>query len=1005
MTRTPWLVPAVLLAGIILYPGVSLPREAPRRADPAPVQEFNRPASRVLDSGSLFSTAAANTTVLYVASFDVAGSCNAQGWTSADMSGESGVYFHIDDYVGLNPAEMFPLEGNQSLWCGARPQTSGPLCNYQALPGYGNSWDQSFCTKNCIPVSGDGILNLNMIIRAESEPGYDFTTMEYTLDCSGASGWTPLSTGISYYEPVPTSGAFDIGTTGPVKFRFHFTSDGAWSDEDGLWPTNGAVHIDSLKLEGLPLEDFEDELVGATSSNDWEACNTPGFGNAASLMLGGSVLQEDPCVTDLSCLWTFFAGSTDAYDCGQSHPDQLAVARVNGRGQYINNWIMSPDIALTGSGNDIVFEFDVYRDMPLDNLVFYNWEVRSVINGCGKSWSNRTSVYYGAQKDWFRSRQQVGDLINLAQATHMNVALWAMDWCFVWCGTFGTGACHNHAPLFDNVKVYRLEHVGPVWNARDIEQFQDNFATDGTLTGTVRADIADDILSNSNGNILPGDSSVVTVADAVAGLATDPTYGGAAVYAYVSVWPQGQPGKTGANLTDNPLRWPVVGTWTDAGGTPWTCIRLDTSYTISGFPQLDRYCLDLNDDLFIPGDTICFFYAAKNTNGVETCAFGTDLKLQTDDREEAATSPGEFTCLPAGGYNRGGDILYVDGMDGRGSQPAFDLAFAALGIRDKVDRFDVRAPSSSLSNRLAGRVKNINQLLAGYRKIIWDTGDLSITLGDGSGTPEKTDDYALLNAFLDGLAADGGVYLCGDDLPDQLRLYSSPSAAVFKTTNMPFTLTTGDHRPTYGISPVGTSTGACFVTDPTFIVSGGCPLLNDFDVLTPSGSSVMEIAYGAPAGNNGAVVSNARINGNSAAVGVLMSGFSFAYIIDDDVNGVSDRADHLHDIITWLGNAVGGATGADVTYQTTLSPNYPNPFNPQTSIAFSLKESGRVKLAIYDVSGALVRELVNDVRERGSYREVWDGTNAAGQAVASGVYFYRLEATGSTLSRKMVLLK
>ncbi|MDH4037517.1 MAG: T9SS type A sorting domain-containing protein [Candidatus Krumholzibacteria bacterium] len=1002
MARAAWFLPAILCAGILAASSAPA-REGLRSPEPTPVEEFSRPASRMLDSGALFSSAAATTTVLYSVSFDIGASCNDMGWTSVDNTAQPGVFFHVDDYAGLNPAEMFPLRGAKSMWCGARPQTVGPLCNYRTLPGYGNGWDQSFATKNCIPVSGDGILNVNLIIRAESEPGYDFTFTEYTLDCTGADGWTQLST-TTYYDPVPIDGDFDIGTTGPIKFRFHFTSDGAWSDEDGLWPTNGAVHIDSLAVEGLALEDFEDEDVGASETQDWVAYGKPGYGTTASLVLGASTLQEDPCVTDLSCMWAFFVGSTERYNCGLTHPEQLAVPKGNSRGQFINNFIISPDIPLIGSGNEINLEFDVYRDMPLDNLVFYNWEVRNVTTGCPENWQNRTSVYYGAQKDWLRMIQPVGDLLNQATATHFTVGLWVWDGCEFWCGQVGTGACHNHAPLFDNVKVYRVAHEGPAWSVLDRYQFQDNFATDGTLTGTVRADIAYDLLPNSNPGILPGDSSVVRVEDRTAGLATDPTYGGAAVYAYVSVWPQGQTGKSGAGLTDNPVRWPVVGAWTDAAGVEWTCLRLD-SLRWRGNVGPD-YCLDLNDDLFTPGDTICFFYAAKNTNGIETCAFGSDLMLQTDDREEAASNPGEFTCLPAGGYNRGGDILYVDGMDGRGAQPAFDLAFAALGIDGKVDRYDVRAPSSKLGNRPAGRVANVStQLVGPYRKILWDTGNVSVTLGDGGGNPEKTDDYGLLNAFLDGLAEDGGVYLCGDDLADALNGYAGASAIAFRTTNMPFVLTSNDHRPSFGISPTGTSTGLCFTSDPTFTVQGGCPLLNDFDVLEPSGSSAMEIAYGAPAGTNGGVLSNARVNGNTATVGVLMSGFGFEYVADDDLNGVSDRADHLHDIITWLGNTVGGATGAGPSYQTTLSQNYPNPFNPQTTIGFSVKASGRVRLAIYDVSGALVRELVNGDRDRGSYTETWDGRDARGAAVATGVYFYRLETSDRALSRKMVLLK
>jgi len=90
--------------------------------------------------------------------------------------------------------------------------------------------------------------------------------------------------------------------------------------------------------------------------------------------------------------------------------------------------------------------------------------------------------------------------------------------------------CHTHAPLYDHVKLYKLDYAGPLWNVRDMELFQDGFPADGTLTGTVRCDIALDIAPSGSPNIVPGDSVVVNVSDRNYGLGLDPTYGRAAVY-------------------------------------------------------------------------------------------------------------------------------------------------------------------------------------------------------------------------------------------------------------------------------------------------------------------------------------------------------------------------------------------------------------------------------------------------------------------------------------------
>jgi hypothetical protein len=88
-----------------------------------------------------------------------------------------------------------------------------------------------------------------------------------------------------------------------------------------------------------------------------------------------------------------------------------------------------------------------------------------------------------------------------------------------------------------------------------------------------------------------------------------------------------------------------------------------------------------------------------------------------------------------------------------------------------------------------------------------------------------------------------------------------------------------------------------------------------------------------------------------------------------------------------------------------LSQNYPNPFNPATRIVFGLSAPGYVSLRIYDAAGRLVRELVNETRAAARYEEVWDGHDGVERLVASGIYFYRLDAGSFTQTRKMILLR
>jgi hypothetical protein len=108
-----------------------------------------------------------------------------------------------------------------------------------------------------------------------------------------------------------------------------------------------------------------------------------------------------------------------------------------------------------------------------------------------------------------------------------------------------------------------------------------------------------------------------------------------------------------------------------------------------------------------------------------------------------------------------------------------------------------------------------------------------------------------------------------------------------------------------------------------------------------------------------------------------------------------------------MGGAVGRSVNPTVTriYHNRLEQNVPNPFNPTTTLAFSIQDAGNVSLTIYDVVGRRVRELVNERRQRGAYKVVWNGENDAGQQVASGVYFYKLIAGSFTDTKKMTILK
>ncbi len=103
--------------------------------------------------------------------------------------------------------------------------------------------------------------------------------------------------------------------------------------------------------------------------------------------------------------------------------------------------------------------------------------------------------------------------------------------------------------------------------------------------------------------------------------------------------------------------------------------------------------------------------------------------------------------------------------------------------------------------------------------------------------------------------------------------------------------------------------------------------------------------------------------------------------------------------------AIGDDENATVVKEFTLKQNYPNPFNPTTTIKFSLKKSGYIKLAIYDIVGNEIKTLVEGKKPVGEYEVTWNGTDSRGAKVASGLYFYRLESKNYKQTRKMLIIK
>jgi len=118
------------------------------------------------------------------------------------------------------------------------------------------------------------------------------------------------------------------------------------------------------------------------------------------------------------------------------------------------------------------------------------------------------------------------------------------------------------------------------------------------------------------------------------------------------------------------------------------------------------------------------------------------------------------------------------------------------------------------------------------------------------------------------------------------------------------------------------------------------------------------------------------------------------------LNGVA------YDITATWDTAVVGVTDFSTSpSMVKLYPNFPNPFNPTTTIQYSLPEAGSVKLLIFDIQGREVMTLLDEIKSPGNYEVQWNGMRAAGNHVSTGVYFCRLHAGNSSKTIKMVYLQ
>ncbi len=986
-----------------------------------------------------------------------------QDWFGADRT-ENPVFWHVDSF---NAANLDVAPGNRAMWSGVPAGEPG----YVNAPGYGNNWNDIITWTGETNPFQNTTVQLTFDFNHDTEAGYDYFIVEY--DSAGSwIEWTAIDgtnkeadgtflTAATFDEQVqytPLMYAGDLNTE--IRLRMRVVSDGAWSDEDGLFQGKGAVQMDNIRVRfngvltpgpgGDGVATFED-LGGNDDTEGWDPVPSEFAGDFAKVLK--NLKDIDPCRDNLGPQLGFVdnglppSNSTQSTGGSTSANWQYGVLGnwvVNYTGGLslglisLNNEVWSPVIAWddTTSVEDdglvggAFMRFTVWQHLPLFNGMFWIWSVRSSEAGDWTPWLNRNFVYYGDGGGVYNNTQfDVTDLL-LPNRDGVQIALGVIDLA----ATFGfPGNDATPSPSFDNVSFWRYDSGGPAFATRNIDLFQDGFPNSGAAdpldpaTLSVRMDMARDISTGAFNT--PGDSIIVDVAATVPGseLAALPTMHWIldANPAFDGV--RSLPG--GASAAGTSSRG-----WNKWSGT----VLGDSSRTASGAPVAGRFFMDLPNDgagiaayhgsepaMFFPGDRIRYFISAEDTEGQIST-----LPPDTTGFHGGGTFPRLFTirALPSivddgqGGFTQP-NILVVNDFGHRGGENEWLGAFTLNGLAEDIDYdvFTVRGPSSLVSNGIGSsgaHGANAGQL-SEYETMIYFAGNLSVgLLSDGTalGANDKGNDIDLLNQWHAQAGNRYAVYF-GDYIATGL-IESGGDGSAYLSSVLGVDYNDDSVRDEIGgqAAPIVIPVQPQFTTE--FVAYGGCLAINEFDSINPLAGALAGHAFTDPDGLTpyGPVASvwHGRTEIVEAQsydrVDVTFAyGFSFVYdpIASRTPVGVQARVLLLRELLQAFGEPIDPPTltGAPGLRRLEVARNVPNPFNPSTRIAFVAPSSGPLSVRIFNLRGEVVRVLRDGPVAAGPGSVTWNGDDDQGHGVASGIYFYEVRGFGERVTGKMALVK
>ncbi|MGE5180344.1 MAG: FlgD immunoglobulin-like domain containing protein [Bacteroidota bacterium] len=890
------------------------PEQLPARSpgDVAPVhppRSFQAPALSTTDTITVFHADLEN----------LSSPGNEGGWTHVDKSGIPTAW-HI--------APNFACQGH-AFWCGLVDST---WTGDPDRSGYDNNWVQTL--QNYVDLTGaSSPVKMGFKHSMNLEPGYDFGILEVF---DPVWDWIPLAT---FTGQIPNGSALCdtfniqipdsiIAKNPVVSFRFLMQTDLQGSSADGLYPAAKGWVVDnvSVQAQGGDLRFFDDMESGMGT---WTVSTFPPVGDFWRIT--NARLTQALCNSDTSQVWSPADPSSGSL-----------VARMDDQ-------LVSPPVA-TGGAAQVFLGFDVYRNLPFSNCMYYSIGYRSRKAGLPWSgWLDPTGLlYYGNENEWLR---QTVTLPGAAGSDSVQVRLEAKDYAAIFCD--GVSSAAGTRLYFDNLDVRTLASSGPSLATSETSLLNDTFSTTA-------------FFGDDNFNTPRGDSTTVRI---------------------------------GASRG---LKRAMI--HRSFNGAPFD----STALTPVGVLAPDIWFGDVPAGAYPRGTTLRYYFSA--TDSTDASATLPIDAWSAGHYFTAAILPASFTPTSACPTDSA-RVLYVNDYAGPGAVTGVDQSLAALGVR--YDRFDVNGASTGFGNTPGGGdpatggpvwpAVSPAALATMYSAIIWDVGERSsLTL--------SAQDQTLLSSWLATAGKDRNLILAGDNLAYDMTTNGADIGSFLScSVGASFGRDIWETTPQDTLTPNLTGASGTRIALEWFPLVGTCPDLNHFDALSVSpcigaaGRAWLVYPNGLLAGTE----RRAPLGTGTDSLRAVMLGFSLGSMQNTTRRNYllwRTLVEEMRTPYCTTPTGIEAAIGAPPAHDRLDTPA-PNPFNPSTTIRFAVARAGPVRVIVYNVAGARVRTLLDRAIEAGEHTVRWDGKDDHGRDVGSAAYFIRMSSASGSTTRKAVLLR